>query len=217
MKRVFKSFAVGIAIFAICGTSTLLAQRTPKSITLTSNSNLQPKDILKALQKECPDVGITSDTNKSDYRLEAKRRVNGQKGEGIFDLTLLDRDGKTIRGASEWNLGKAVKLVCRAIKTTVMVEIVDTQTLTQSLDARASGGIIPALTGRRTHTDTSTIYVIANGEHATLDCYERHTGCTTIGPGKYYGELDGESIWVNYQMPLTHEAIRNHYRIVGSW
>ncbi|HTU43097.1 MAG TPA: hypothetical protein VMF10_15420 [Candidatus Aquilonibacter sp.] len=42
-------------------------------------------------------------------------------------------------------------------------------------------------------TDTSSIYVVVNGEHALLDCYERRTRCATMGPDKYYGELEGAS------------------------
>lgn len=77
--------------------------------------------------------------------------------------------------------------------------------------------VVNSATGRRTHTDTSNIYVIVNGEHALLDCYERRTGCATIGPGKYYGEQNGDGIWVSYRMPITHESMRNHYKIAGSW
>jgi len=217
MNRIFISLVLGIALFINSGTHALFAQKAHKSIALASKSNVLAKDILKALQKECPNISITSDVSKSDYTLEAKKSTNRQNGEEVFDLTLLDSDGKIIRGTSESSLGKAAKQVCRAIRTFVLVEVVDTQNQTQSMDTRASGGIIPALTGRTTHTDSATIYVIVNGEHATLDCYEHRTGCTTIGPGKYYGELDGESIWVNYQMPLTHTAVRNHYTLAGSW
>jgi|HubBroStandDraft_6_1064221.scaffolds.fasta_scaffold00625_17 hypothetical protein len=115
------------------------------------------------------------------------------------------------------------KDVCPTTKTSVLVEVVDAQNLTQSQDTRgdtsggAVGTVVNSLTGRRTHTDASTIYVIVNGEHALLDCYERRTGCATIGPGKYTGELDGDSIWVNYEMPITHKPLRNHYKIAGSW
>jgi hypothetical protein len=38
-----------------------------------------------------------------------------------------------------------------------------------------------------------------------------------MGPGKYHEELDGESIWVDYQLPLTHKTVRNHYVIAGGW
>ena len=116
-----------------------------------------------------------------------------------------------------------VEDACHAIKTFQRVEIVDSQRLTEYSDSRgdATGGVIGAtvnaLTGRRTHTDTNSIYVVFNGEHALLDCYEHRTGCTTLGPGKYYGELKGNSLWVNYLMPITHRPVRNHYKLAGSW
>ena len=216
-----KLFACLVLLSAI----PVLAQDTPKSVALTDTSDIPAKDILKALKKECPNVSITNDVTKSDYTLEAVKRKGG--GGGIFaksfDLALFDRDGGIFIAASNDNLSDSVKDVCHAIKTSVIVEVVDTQNLTQSKDARGdtSGGVVGAVvngtTGRRTHTDTSTIYVIVNGEHALLDCYERRTGCTTIGPGKYYGQLKGTSIWVNYEMPLTHKPLRNHYVIAGSW
>jgi hypothetical protein len=220
-----------------------ISQETPKSIALTEKSNVPPKDISKALQKECPNVSITTDVTKSDYTLEVIKKTDPKVGQDSFNLTLVDRDGKAFRPASTPSLGNAAKDVCHAIfiaaggqrgpelpapskqgkKTAVMVEVVDTQNLTQSVDARGDmsggivGGIVAGTAGRRTHTDTSTIHVIVSGEHVLLDCYERRKGCTTMGPGKYYGELDGDSIWVNYQMPLTHKTVRNHYVIAGSW
>jgi hypothetical protein len=196
----------------------VLAQSTPKSIALTDKSQIEPKDLLKPLQKECPDVSITNDVGKSEYTLEAMKTVapsnNGSDG---FNFTLFDHDGKIVRSTSTALLGNAMKDICRAIKNGVVVEVVDAQNLTQSIDARNNGGIVPALTGRQTHTDTATINVIVKGEHAALDCYEHRTGCTTIGPGKYYGEFDGESLWIDYEMPLTHKPVRNHYKIAGSW
>jgi len=215
-----KLFACLVLLSAI----PVLAENTLTSVALTDRSDVPAKDILKALKKECPNVSITNDVTKIDYTLEAIKR-KGSEGflDKSFDLTLFDRDERTVLATSNKFLGKSVKDVCHAIKTSVIVEVVDTQNLTQSLDARGdtSGGVVGTIvneaTGRRTHTDASTMYVIVNGEHALLDCYERRTGCTTIGPGKYYGQLDGESIWVNYQMPLTHKPLRNHYVIAGSW
>jgi hypothetical protein len=205
----------------------LRAQDAPKSITLTEKSTVPVDDISKLLRKGCPSVSLSNDPAKSDYSLEAVT-VTSRGGLGIesfntFNLTLFDREGKTFRSTSATSLGNAVKDLCHAIKTSVIVEVVDEQNLTQSSDARGdtSGGVVGAAvngaTGRRTHTDTSTIYVVVNGEHALLDCYERRTGCATIGPGKYYGEQDGDGVWVNYQMPLTHKWVRNHYKVAGSW
>ncbi|MGC1449835.1 MAG: hypothetical protein WA830_07350 [Candidatus Sulfotelmatobacter sp.] len=232
-----KLFARLVLLFAIPA----IAQDTPKTIALTDKSTIPPEDISKVLQKECPNVSIISNVTKSDYTLDAVRKTDPKAGQDSFDFNLIDRDGKTFRSASNPSIANAVKDVCHTIfiatggqrtalpapskkgKTAVLVEVVDTQNLTQSVDARGDfsgglvGGIVASTTGRRTHTDTSTIHVIVNGEHALLDCYERRKGCTTLGPGKYYGELDGESVWVNYEMPLTHKTVRNHYRVAGGW
>jgi len=77
--------------------------------------------------------------------------------------------------------------------------------------------------GEKNSTDAATIAVIVNGEHALLDCFERRKGCITVGPGKYYGELDFASghgvggIWIAFEVPLTHQQVRDHYKIAGSW
>jgi hypothetical protein len=202
-----------------------IAQDAPKSIALSKTSSVSHAEISTLLQKGCPHVSITDDPTKGDYTLEATAKHDLKAApheQDSFDLTLFDRDGKLLRSTSNSGLGGAVKDMCNAIKTGVIVEIVDSRTLTQSVDVRGSGGalvpaVVNATTGRRTHTDTDTIYVIVNGEHALLDCYERRKGCTTIAPGKYYGELEGGSLWVNYEMPLTHKPLRNHYKVAGSW
>jgi hypothetical protein len=208
IRRLFACLVLLVAI-------PLFGQTTPKLIALTGNSDVPDKDILKSLRKVCPNVSITKDVTKSDYTLEAVA--------GVFNLTLFDRDDKTVRSSGSLDLDTAVKDICHAIKTAVIVEVVDTQRLTQSQDARGdtSGGVVGTVinsqTGRRTHTDSSTLNVIVKGEHALLDCYERRTGCATIGPGKYYGEQDGDGIWISYQMPITHKQLRNHYKVAGSW
>ncbi|HTW32463.1 MAG TPA: hypothetical protein VMD76_12345 [Candidatus Sulfotelmatobacter sp.] len=192
----------------------LVGQSTASLVALTGNSDVPDKDISKSLRKVCPNISITNDAAKSDYTLEAIAGIS---------LTLFDRDGKTVRSSASLDLDTAVKDICHAVRTAVIVEVVDTQRLTQSQDARGdtSGGVVGAIvssqTGRRTHTDSSTLNVIVKGEHALLDCYERRTGCATIGPGKYYGEQDGDGIWISYQMPITHKQLRNHYKIAGSW
>jgi hypothetical protein len=215
-------FAHLALLFAI----SVSAQNSPKSITLTDESNITGEAIRKNLRKGCPDVRITTDVAKSDYTLEAIKRT-GRQGleifpEDSFDLTLFDPDGNIFSSASDESFGHAMKILCHAIKTSVPVEVVDSKNLTQSVDVRGdtSGGLIEAAvdaTGRRTHTDTDSIYVVVNGEHALLDCYERRTGCSTIGPGKYYGERSGDGIWVSYRMPITHKPVRNHYKIAGGW
>jgi hypothetical protein len=204
----------------------LYAQDNRKSVALTDSSNVPTAEMSSALAKECPNLSIADDKAKCDYTLEAIKTTT-RPGLGIervseFDLTLFDRDGNTFSSESDTSLRHIVKDMCRAIKTSVMVEVVDTKNLTQSADTRGEGpGVVSVLvndaTGRRTHTDSSSIYVIVNGEHALLDCYERRTGCATMGPGKYYGERSNDGIWVSYRMPITHKPMRNHYKIAGSW
>jgi hypothetical protein len=205
----------------------LAAQEAPKSIALTDKSNVAAENISTVLRTECPNVIIAKDATRSDFTLEAIR-VEVPHGVGImpdesFNLTLFDPDGTTSRSISATSLTIAVKDLCRAVKAFVMVEVVDTRNLTQSSDARgdtsggAVGAIVKGTTGRRTHTDSSTIYVIVNSEHALLDCHERRKGCATIGPGKYFGERDGDGIWINYLMPVTHKQARDHYKVAGSW
>lgn len=206
---------------------TCAAQDAPKSIALTINSNVPPDNISKILRKEYPSIGIVKGATKSDYTLEAVETAT-RSGLHIsvdheFALTLFDHDGNIVISVSDESLSHAMKALCHAIKTFVMVEVVDGLNVTQSTDVRGdtSGGVAAAIvngtTGRRTHTDTASVYVIFKGEHALLDCYEHATGCATIAPGKYYGERKGDGIWVSYRMPITHKPMRNHYKIAGSW
>ena len=200
------------------------AQDAPMRIALTSKSNVPGKNIYKTLRKECPNVSIAQNATESDYTLEVVETVvrTGLRIEKIheLDITLIDHDGNTVSDLSDRSLSHAMKALCHAF---VMVDVVELKNLTQSTDVRddTSGGFIGAVVnaaaGRNTHTDSASLNVIINGEHALLDCYELATGCATIGPGKYYGERKDDGIWVSYRMPITHKPVRNHYKIAGSW
>lgn len=109
-----KSFAF-LALFSAISIG---VQNTPRSVAITKGSNVSTKDILQALQKECPNVSIADDESKSDFTLKARKRVN-EKGieEGGFDLTLFDRDGKAFLRTSNLFLDNAVKSVCRAVNS----------------------------------------------------------------------------------------------------
>ncbi len=212
-----------LAILVLFSPTSVLGQDSPKTIALTDKSTVSVKDILKAMQKECPNVSISNDLTKSSYTVEAIKKTD-PNGPDTFGLSLFDRDGKIVRIASAMFLSNAVKEICHAINKTLIIEVVDTQNLTQSVDKRDDNsggfdGLANALAGRRTHTDAATMNVIVNGEHALLDCFEHRKGCVTIGPGKYYGELDtdGMSIWISHEIPVTHKPVRDHYKIAGAW
>ena len=121
-------------------------------------------------------------------------------------------------------LSHAIKQACKFVKTLIVVQVMDATNLTLSTDARGTGQNLGAqvandLTGRVTHTDATTMYVIVNGERALVDCFEHRKGCTPLAPGTYYGNLDVDkrSIWINHTLPLTHQRLRDHYVIAGAW
>jgi len=109
-----KSFA----FLAFISIISIGVQNSPRSIAITKESNVSSKDILQALQKECPNVSITDDESKSDFTLKARQRTNekGVEQQG-FDLTLLDRDGRTLLSTSNLFLDNAVRSVCRAVNS----------------------------------------------------------------------------------------------------
>ena len=224
-----------LAFLAAMNQRPLLAQTNEKKIYLSDESTIYAKDIGKPLQKECPNTSFTTEKEKSDYILDAKvitttttsYESHTQESQTTDEVVLFDKDHRLVRASSGSYLGNALKDICHAIKNSILIEIVDSQTMTESLDVRgvsggtglvgAVGTIVNDTAGRRTHTDNSLLYVVANGEHAILDCYERRKGCVPTGNGKYYAEFDGESLWVDFRMPLIHAYVRNHYVVAGGW
>lgn len=108
-----KSFAFLVLLSAI----PVNAQDTPRRIAITDKSDVPTAEILKGLQKECPNVSITNDVTKSDYTLEASKKAKVVKGSESdhFDLTLFDHDGNAIYSTSTRHVNNAVKDVCHAI------------------------------------------------------------------------------------------------------
>jgi hypothetical protein len=109
-----------ISAFVILLSATYaIALDTPKNIVLSKTSNVPRAEILKILQKGCPDVSITDDVAKGDYTLEAidKTKAAGPYGDGpeaAFDLTLFDRDGKVLR-----NTTSSLAHVCAFLRSSV--------------------------------------------------------------------------------------------------
>jgi hypothetical protein len=183
-----------IALLAMIGPMPSLAQNATKLIYLSETSSIGVNDMAKYFQKDCPNTSFTTDKARNDYILEASESTSTvQNGSSepqyvkTNDLVLFDRDHLLVRASSTSNLSNAVKDLCHAIKNSILIQVVDSQTMTESLDVRGvSGGsgvsglvgtIVNDTTGRRTHTDNSILYVLANGERAILDCYERMKGC----------------------------------------
>jgi hypothetical protein len=204
-----------------CSRSRRSLRTPPRNIALKDTSNIPIADISKAFGKKCPSVSITPDATDGDFTLEANKHRDFL--DTAYDLTLSDHDGITRGGSDPTNLDGAVKELCGALKAEFVIEVVDPENLIESVDARGTGtglgAVVNAATGRRTHTDASTMAVIVNGEHALLDCFEHEKGCVPIGPGRYYAELahDKKSLWVDHDVPISHVHVRDHYVIAGSW
>jgi hypothetical protein len=198
------------------------SQSADKTISIKSNpdAHVSEQELVKLFAKTCPNYRFVGDADKSDYTLATA--VKSEDGSG-HAIAIYDKAGMIIRWTTS-RLSTAVSEICYALDTATVIEVVDMENFMQTEDARNApsrpgvAGISDAIHGRRnTHTDNTTLNVIANGEHALLDCYEHHKGCTTMSPGKYYGEVDGNSIWIDYEMPISHEPKRVHYVIAGGW
>ncbi len=109
-----KSFAF-LALFSAISIG---VQNSPRSIAITKESNVPSKDILQALQKDCPNVRIAEGESKSDFTLKARKRVN-EKGveQGGFEFTLFDPEGNIALRANSPFLDSVVKNVCRVVNS----------------------------------------------------------------------------------------------------
>ena len=197
-------------------------QPSSKTILLEQSpgSPVTDEEFSRLFSKICPNYRVSTSTGTYDYVL--KTAFETKEGTGRR-FGLFDSHGVLIRSTGSRPSG-AVKDLCFALESSVPIDVVDGENLIQSSDLRRApsqpgvAGVADAIHGRRnTLTDNASLRVVANGEHALLDCYEHHKGCTTVGPGKYYAEIDGDSMWIDYEMPITHEPMRNHYVITGSW
>jgi hypothetical protein len=83
-----------------------------KQIAITDKSDILTSDILRGLQKYCPNVAITNDVAKSDYTLEAVKKDRLYHHCG---LTLFDHNGKAIYSTETAQVSNAIKNVCQAI------------------------------------------------------------------------------------------------------
>ncbi len=111
--------------------------------------------------------------------------------------------------------------------TKMKIEIV-AQAEEMSHKVGSSGSIV----GKRTKSDVYMVNALINGDKARLKCFENHQGCTAIGPGTYDAEIDtrgkaeyggsghkgnGADVWVLIEMPVTHQIVRDHWKVSGTW
>lgn len=211
--------------------------------TVSADTNIPAADVLKILQgsKECvPGQPLTVlvlkqhlphqyatyavsfyDTNDVAIPVHSENNLGLYTPSGVSGgAPIADR---IMSASTDEKLSHAIQQACKFVKTLITVQVMDATNLTLSSDARGTGQglqqVTNGLTGRVTHTDATNMYVIVNGEHALLDCFEHRKGCTPLAPGTYYAnlDLDKRSIWINHVLPVTHQPLRDHYVIAGAW
>jgi len=111
--------------------------------------------------------------------------------------------------------------------TKVKIEVVS-----QAEEMGQKFGSSGSIVGRRTKSEVYMVNAIINGDKARLKCFENHQGCTAIGPGTYDAEIDikgkfeyggnghkgnGADIWIFVVMPVTHQIVRDHWKVSGTW
>jgi hypothetical protein len=88
------------------------AGQKSRLIAITDKSDIPSSDVLRGLQKYCPNVSITNDAAHSDYTLEAVKKDRLYHHCGF---TLFDQSGKAIYSTETAQVSNAIKNVCHAI------------------------------------------------------------------------------------------------------
>jgi hypothetical protein len=94
------------------------AQKTPKSVALSSTSTVAASDIRKGFQKKCPNVSLTLEPVKADYALEAMAEpVNLISAYPTirYRFTLFSRSGDIVYSTSPDKFSDAIVNVCMAV------------------------------------------------------------------------------------------------------
>jgi hypothetical protein len=99
-------------------------------------------------------------------------------------------------------------------KQAIKVEVV--ATTTQDIKY-ISPGLVGAFQGVKTKNLVYSMNTIINNEHTKLECKEGHKGCTSMTPGVYDAEFDGKSLWIMFELPVTHKPVREHWELSGGW
>jgi excisionase family DNA binding protein len=93
--------------------SVVLAQMKHERISLTPRSNVSTSEVGKELDRHCPGVVLTDDSQKADFRLEAWDTGAGA-GRKPYKFTLF-KDGERVFSTETRGLAGAMKDVCAFI------------------------------------------------------------------------------------------------------
>jgi hypothetical protein len=107
-----KQFIISLAMLLFAGlmfTGVAGAQAAPGKplkLVMARGSNVPIVDVMKNLSQKCPNVGITTNPDRSDYMLSAS-------WAGNYRLMIVAKGGDTLYATKTTYLGNAVKDVCK--------------------------------------------------------------------------------------------------------
>jgi hypothetical protein len=91
------------------------AQSRTLKISLTASSNVSTAEVGKSLDARCPDVIVTADPEKADFRLEAIYTGAGAARKP-YKFTLFNHDSDRVFSTATSRVDNAVKDVCTYIQ-----------------------------------------------------------------------------------------------------
>jgi hypothetical protein len=94
-----------VCLLLLAGMSASAGPR-PLKLVLSPRSTVPPGEVLRHLGSHCPNVGLTQDSKRSDFMLEA------WGWSGNYRFTVFAHGGDAVYSTSTMRLGNAVKDVC---------------------------------------------------------------------------------------------------------
>jgi hypothetical protein len=110
MKKLMAVVAV-LVFAAAAGAGPETPAGKPLKVILSRQSNVPISEVAKNLSNECPNVGITTNQEHSDYMLDAKWWPNS------YHFMVIAKGGDTLYATQTQFLHNAVKDVCKYLNT----------------------------------------------------------------------------------------------------
>jgi hypothetical protein len=109
--RAMKKILLGITMFLLASAGSATAQPKPLKIVMSPNSTVPRSEIIKKINEKCPNVGVTLDSVKSNFMLEA------WGWSGRYRFTVFKHGGDAVFSTSTAMLSNAVKDVCKFLNS----------------------------------------------------------------------------------------------------
>ena len=104
-----KQFIIGFALLLFAGVASAQTPGVPGKplkLVMARNSSVPIVDVMKNLSEKCPNVGITTNADRSDYMLYAGG------WSGAYRFMVIAKGGDTLYATKTQLLSNAVKDVC---------------------------------------------------------------------------------------------------------